>query len=69
MVDLLYDQQLLDSQDELRALLHHKVSSFNDLIRASDQEPKVLKPVLNRYIEWFNRTIVPVAVNSALLTV
>ena len=62
MLDCLYDNGLLHSQEELQALLTNGVESFHDLELAANREPRVLKPVLNRYIKWFNRNIAPIAV-------
>mgnify|MGYP007008474170 CR=1 FL=1 len=64
MLDCLYDNGLLHSQEELRALITNGVKSFGDLQNAADREPRVLKPLLNRYIKWFNSNVVPVAVNA-----
>ena len=64
MLDCLYDNGLLHSQEELRALITNGVKSFGDLELAARKEPRVLKPVLNRYIKWFNSNVVPVAVNA-----
>ena len=64
MLDCLYDNGLLNSQEELRALITNGVKSFGDLQNAADREPRVLKPLLNRYIKWFNSNVVPVAVNA-----
>ena len=61
MVDLLLDLELLNSQEELRALLSNNVKSFEDLCSAAHKEPKLLVPVLNRYIAWFNAVMVPQA--------
>ena len=67
MLDCLYDNGLLHSQEELRALITNGVKSFGDLQNAADREPRLLKPVLNRYIDWFNRNIVPNAVDNVML--
>lgn len=67
MVDVLFDLGLFESQDEFRALIRNSVKSFGDLCRASDKEPEVLKPLLNRYIVWFNKNIAPKAVKAMSL--
>lgn len=64
MIDFLLDYELLNTQEELRALISNDVKSFGDLVTASNREPKVLKPVLNRYINWFNARIAPKALKE-----
>ena len=64
MLDLLLDQELINNQDELRALISNNVKSFGDLCEASHKEPEVLVPVLNRYITWFNTFVAPKALRN-----
>ena len=61
MIDTLVNNGLIKSNEEGAALIRHNVQSFGNLIDASDAEPRLLKPVLNRYIEWFNANVVPKA--------
>ena len=64
MVDLLLDNELVKSQEELRSLISNDVKSFDDLCTAAHKEPKLLVPVLNRYITWFNTFVVPQALRN-----
>ena len=64
MLDLLLDLELINNQDELRALISNDVKSFGDLCATAHKEPKLLVPVLNRYITWFNTVMVPQALRN-----
>ena len=64
MIDALFDHGLFSSKEELQALIRNDVRSFGDLCRCAQKEPRVVKPLLNRYINWFNRNIVPRALNN-----
>lgn len=67
IVDRLIKHKLVKTDDELFALRRNNVVSFGDLEAAAHKMPNPLKPVLDRYIDWSNTTVVPVALKEMSL--
>ena len=59
MIDVLFDHELFSSPEELQVLIQNGVKSFGDLCQCAQKEPRVVKPLLNRYINWFNKNVAP----------
>ena len=65
MIDVLFDHELFSSPEELQVLIRNDVTSFGDLCHCARKEPMV-QPLLNRYINWFNKNVAPRALKEVL---